>query len=156
MQWSVKLADNFRLLPSGYIGIALLVLVILTTFILIIIKLAKREVKVEPIKQEEVFDLAKVKSEYIAKIDELKSKVDDNKISQRKSYNELSLIIREFVFKVTKIDVLKYTLMEAKKLGNKELIELLSEYYEPEFSKEGKGDLINSIKKTRKVISEWK
>ena len=36
------------------------------------------------------------------------------------------------------------------------LYELVSEYYDPEFSKEAYGDIKKSINRTREVIEKWK
>ena len=105
---------------------------------------------------EKPIDINKIKNDYLRRIDILINNVNSNTITERKAYNELSLIIREFIYRTTKIDVLKYTLADAKASNSKELVELLNEYYEPEFSREGKGNLNISIENTRKVIKEWK
>ncbi len=152
MQWDVKLQGPFS---YSKLGIILLIGSILIMILISIIIKIKNKPKIEK-PSEEKFDLEKVKKEYLTRIDNLMTKVNNNQLIKRKAYNELSLIIREFIYKTTNIDVLKYTLAEAKLRKNKELVELLNEYYEPEFSKEGKGDLISSIDKTRKVIIEWK
>ena len=156
MPWDVDLEGPARFTASGVTGIVIIFLVLIILAIMITIDYIKKNQK-EPVKKpEEPIDINKVKTEYISKIDQLVTDINNQKITKRKAYNQLSLIIREFVFKTTKIDVLKYTLTEAKKTNRQELIELLNEYYEPEFSKEGKGDLTSSIEKTRKVIMEWK
>ena len=51
---------------------------------------------------------------------------------------------------------MKYTLNDIKKIKMDNLTKLVEEYYEPEFSKEGNGDIISSIDKTREVIVKWK
>ena len=152
MQWDVNLRP-----PLSYskVGFFLLIIVILIIIILLIIK--KKKTKPQEIKPiEEILDIEKIKREYLGRIDNLMAKINNNVITKRKAYNELSLIIREFIFKATGIDVLKYTLREARQTKNKELVELLNEYYEPEFSFKGEGNLIASVDKTRKVIIEWK
>ena len=152
MQWDVELRDPFS---YSNVGIWILLLAILGIGLLVLIYVLSKKVE-ESKTVEKPLDINKVKSDYLAKIDNLINRVNSNSISERKAYNELSVIIREFIFKTTKIDVLKYTLADAKATNNKELISLLNEYYVPEFSKEGKGDLNTSIEKTRKVIMEWK
>ena len=152
MQWDVKLIPPFHYSNLGgwllLIGIIIIGLVVLCSFILKKIK--------EDERKEKPIDISNVKRIYLSRIDALYQNVNNQQITERKAYHELSKIIREFIFKVTKIDVLKYTLADAKSVGNQQLIMLLSEYYEPEFSKEGKGNLNTSIENTRKVIQEWK
>ena len=154
-QWSVKPQDNFKNVVTGTTGISLIVLVIVVILALIVWKLISKNKAVVPV-IDKPKDVNRIKMEYLARIDNLIARINNQAITKRKAYNELSLIIREFIFKTTDIDVLKYTLYEAKHTNKKELVELMNEYYEPEFSKEGKGDLTESINKTRKVIVEWK
>ena len=68
----------------------------------------------------------------------------------------MSVLIRSFVLDATDIDLLKSSLSEIKEKDTGILYDLIKEYYEPEFSKNNKGDIISSINKTRKVIEEWK
>ena len=154
-QWSVKPQDNFKNVVTGTTGISLIVIVVVIILAIIIWKLVSKNKPVVPV-MDQPKDVNRIKTEYLAKIDNLITKINNQAITKRKAYNELSLIIREFIYKTTDIDVLKYTLYEAKYTNKKELVELMNEYYEPEFSKEGKGDLTESINKTRKVIVEWK
>lgn len=152
MQWDVDLLDPFS---YSEVGIWFIVAAVVILVIVLIIEFMPKKKVVKPVVEKPI-DINKVKKEYLSRIDNLIKKINENAITKRKAYNELSLIIREFIFVTTKIDVLKYTLADAKKTGNEELIKLLTEYYEPEFSKEGKGDLNTSIENTRKVIEEWK
>ena len=152
MQWGVKLQNPFSYHIYGFI---ILILVTIIVLIMIITKHLKEKPKKIIIK-EEIKDINKLKKEYLTKIDNLVNNINNQKTTQRKAYNELRKIIREFVFKTTNIDVLKYTLSEIKQINNKELLELINEFYEPEFSVEGKGNITKSIEKTRKVINEWK
>lgn len=151
MQWDVKLRNPFS---YSNIGLVLLVIAIFGILLVILIDILSKKVK-EIKETPKPIDVNMIKNEYLAKIDNLIKRVNNKEIKERKAYNELSVIIREFIFKTTHIDVLKYTLADAKATNNKELIKLLNEYYEPEFSSEGKGDLNTSIENTRKVIREW-
>jgi hypothetical protein len=152
MQWDVSLKDPFS---YTRIGIWILIIVLFVIVIYFIVKNIKQR-QIEEASKPKPIDVNSIKNEYISKIDNLLDRINNKKITDRKAYNELSVIIREFIFKTTNIDVLKYTLADAKKLQKSELSELLNEYYEPEFSKEGKGNIVNSVEKTRKVIMEWK
>ena len=73
----------------------------------------------------------------------------------RSAYERMSVLIREFTYKATGIEVLKYSLSEIKGTGLDALADLIEEYYEPEFDKISEGDVKASIERTRKVISEW-
>ena len=77
-------------------------------------------------------------------------------IDSRKAYRELSSVIRLFVFDMTGIKVQNYTLTEISILKIKPLTTLVAEYYSPEFEKGEKGDIKNSIQKTRGVIQRWR
>jgi len=152
MQWGVELAKPFHYSPIG-----LILLLIFLGFIVIYIIYRINNNKQEPIKVVvKVIDRNKIRMEYLAKLDTLDRKYKGKKITTRKAYNELSVLIREFIFKLTRVNLLKYSLSDFKKLNNPVLLELINEYYEPEFSYEGEGNLEVSIQKTRKVISEWK
>ena len=156
MQWDVELAEPF----SYSTLLFLLAFFILALIIYRFIKIWQKGDKKEEIKEiKEVVEYPnryKIKMEYLDKIDALLLKVREKKIETRKAYNELSILIREYIFKVTKVDLLKYSLDDFKKLNNHVLLELITEYYEPEFSYHGTGNIEISIVKTRKVIEEWK
>ena len=152
MQWDADLIPPFS---YSNIGLWIFLIGIITIILMVLLIKISKMVK-ENKSVEKPIDINKIKNNYLRRIDILINNVNSNTITERKAYNELSLIIREFIFKTTKIDVLKYTLADAKASNNKELVELLNEYYEPEFSREGKGNLNISIENTRKVIKEWK
>jgi uncharacterized membrane protein YqiK len=153
MQWDVKLQKPFS---YSSIGIIILIIVIIIFILIFLINYFKNKPKKVVVKEDNIKDINKIKKEYLSRIDHLIDNINTGTVTKRKAYNELSKIIREFVFKTTNIDVLKYTLVEIKRTNNKELLELINEFYEPEFSKEGKGNLTASIENTRKVITEWK
>ena len=153
MQWGVELTD-----PYSYSVIGLLILIFITVIVLIIVskkiydKTRPKTIKVVV----KVVDRNRIRLEYVDKLNDLLNRVNNKKINTRKAYNELSILIREFIYKISRVNLMKYTLNDFQKLNNKVLYELIKEYYEPEFSKEGTGDIVSSIEKTRKVIQEWK
>lgn len=152
MQWDADLIPPFS---YSNIGLWIFLIGIITIILMVLLIKISKMVK-ENKSVEKPIDINKIKNDYLRRIDILINNVNSNTITERKAYNELSLIIREFIYRTTKIDVLKYTLADAKASNSKELVELLNEYYEPEFSREGKGNLNISIENTRKVIKEWK
>ena len=153
MQSDVKFQEPFSYNYLGVIFLVLLVVALLTYFI---VKLIMNR----PKKIENVFfkpqNIEEIKNKYLSKIDNLTNEFNNQKISERRAYNELSSLIRTFTFETTNIDVRKYTLNDIKTLKMNNLTKLVEEYYEPEFSKEGKGDFLSSVEKTKGVIVKWK
>jgi len=96
-----------------------------------------------------------IKKDYLLKIQKLLDDFNNNKISSRLAYQSLSLLIRHFIYEATNIKVQLFTLKDIEKVGMPVLYELVSEYYDPEFSKISKGNIVSSIEKTRKVIEKW-
>ena len=153
MQSDVKFQEPFSYSPLGIICLVLLV-VILITFIIIKLVLNKDK-KIANIKYNQI-NIEQIKHVHLSKIDHLKDEFENHKISERRAYNELSSIIRNFAYETTNIDVRKYSLNDIRKLKMNCLTNLVEEYYKPEFSKEGTGDIISSIEKTKGVIIKWK
>ena len=100
-------------------------------------------------------DLLIIKKKYLLKIQTLLNDFYDKKISDRHAYQSLSRLVRNFIYEVLNIKVQNYTLKEIKMLNIPILDELVSEYYDPEFSKISKGNVVESIEKTRMVIEKW-
>lgn len=100
-------------------------------------------------------DLILIKKDYLIKLDNLINELNENKISNRKAYQNLSSLIRNFIYEVTNIKVQNYTLTDIKKINMPILYELVSDYYDPEFAKISKGNIKVSINKTKMVIERW-
>lgn len=86
---------------------------------------------------------------------DLDKKCREDKISNRHAYNELSKITRRFVYEATGIKVHHYTLEEIRRSNMPDLYYMIEECYAPEFAKDKKGEIFNSISRSRKVIEEW-
>ena len=155
MQISVKLQDMF----SYSIYYIFIVFILVFAFTIYFIATRKRKTKdIEEeivVKKAETKDLNTIKNKYIKKIENLEEKLNNKKISIRVAYQNLSSIIRYFVYEVTNIKVQNYTLREIERLKMLELSELIKEYYAPEFAKHSLGNIKESISKTRKVIETW-
>ncbi|MBR1796933.1 MAG: hypothetical protein IJ757_02830 [Clostridiales bacterium] len=100
-------------------------------------------------------DMVKLRQEYLAKLMNIEMEFDADTTRIRPAYEKMSVLIRDFVYRATGVEVLKYTLTEIKKARLESLAALIEEYYEPEFDKISVGDVKASIERTRKVISEW-
>lgn len=140
---------------SFIIMLFFLILIIVNVFILF--KTKKKEGKhnktiiVEP----SIKDKSLIKEQYLKEIDLLKNKLNNNEISSRKAYQSLSILIRTFIFEMTSVNVLNYTLEEIKVLKMPVLTALVEDYYDPEFAVDTKGNIESSIEKTREVIARW-
>ena len=152
MQVTVDLSNMFSysLIPI----IILIILIIAIITLLIINKNKKQKHKIQVIIPP-AKDMDRIKNKYLEKIDELINKFTNKEISKRITYQRLSILVRTFIFEVTNVEVQYFTLSEIKELDMPELYELVREYYDPEFSKITKANLIESIEKTKKVIQKW-
>ena len=100
-------------------------------------------------------DLEKLKQEYLARLNHIEMDFDSDKTQIRAAYEKMSVLIRDFAYKATGIEVMKYSLSEIKQTELSALSDLIEEYYEPEFDKISAGDVKESIERTRKVITQW-
>lgn len=96
-----------------------------------------------------------IKNKYLNMLDELDNKLDTKKISSRKAYQELSILIRSFVKEVTGIDVTTCVLSDIERMNMPIIYDLVKEYYSPEFARISIGNIRSSISKTRGVIYRW-
>ena len=152
MQLDTNLNGPFSYAIYPLIIVILLIIITIIVFLCLNVKLKKKE-KIVPVVVIPK-DPNSIKKKYLKELDDLISKIDT--LPKRKVYNNLSIIIRSFVLEITSIDVLKYSLNEIKALKIDPLTELVTEYYEPEFSKESDALPITSITKAKEVIDKWK
>ena len=96
-----------------------------------------------------------IKNKYLNMLDELDNMLDTKKISSRKAYQELSILIRSFVKEVTGIDVTTCVLSDIERMNMPIIYDLVKEYYSPEFARISIGNIRSSISKTRGVIYRW-
>jgi hypothetical protein len=97
-------------------------------------------------------DLDKLKQEYRARLNHIEMEFDSDKTQIRSAYEKMSVLIRDFAYKATGIEVIKYSLSEIKQTELSALSDLIEEYYEPEFARETRTDARQSILKTRMLI----
>ena len=151
MQISTKLQDSYSYsLLLVCIAVAVVLLPIIIGLIVFIVKKAKqpRPIKPKKVKPEE---LSVIKLRYLNKL----AILETAQMAARQKYLELSSLVRNFVYEATGINVHKYTLEEIKATGMQGLTILIEECYKPEFSPEGEGDAVSSVKKAREVIEQW-
>ena len=143
--------------PMFSYSILIIVIVLILIGILFFLLRKKKPVKEVPpvIKRPAPRNLFVIKNNYLMQINELRDQLKNNTIETRKAYQKLSVIIRNFIFETTQIRVQYYSLQEITQANIPVLTELVEEYYAPEFSKEGEGDCLSSLEKTREVIEKW-
>ena len=139
----------------SYSFIPILIIILLLILTIVIYKYIKKKEIQKQIVIPNHKDLMEIKRRYLLKIQELENNLNEKKISNRKSYQDLSSIIRNFIFEATNIKVQNYTLKEIKMINIPILYDLVNEYYDSEFSIISKGNIISSINKTRMVIERW-
>ena len=153
MQIDVNLKAPFS---YSWIPIVVLLIVLLLPFIYLLLKkLGVFNLKKNNILNFTAKDINSIKYKYLNKLNDLDKSLNDKKITSRKAYQELSMLIRLFVYELTGLEVQSCTLKDIKKLNIPILYELIKEYYDPEFSKISKGNIKASIEKTKEVISRW-
>ena len=100
-------------------------------------------------------DMEKLKKEYLTKLARIESAFEADPTLIRPTYEKMSKLIRSFAYRATGIEVQKYTLYEIRYAKMNALADLVEEYYEPEFDRISEGDARESLKKTKRMISEW-
>ena len=150
MQIKTELNDMFSY--SLFPVIILFVITVIFLLYLIIFKNNKKYNIITPNKKK----LLNIKNNYLNNLDILLNDYSNNIISKREAYHRLSLSIRNFIYETTDIKVQYFTLEDIKSIDIPILYDLVSEYYNPEFSRKSEGNFYDSIERTRMVISRWK
>ena len=139
----------------SYSIVPIIVLLFLIIIIIIILKLINKIKLKKQVVIPNHKELIDIKKRYLLRIQELENNLSNNSISSRKAYQSLSNLIRTFIYEATNIKVQNYTLKEINTLNMPILSDLVTEYYDPEFSVISKGNIISSINKTKGVIEKW-
>lgn len=139
----------------SYSFIPIIIIIFLIILNILLYKYTNKKENKNPIIIPSYKDLTEIKKKFLLKIQKLENNLTQNKVTNRKAYQELSSIIRNFIFEATNIKVQNYTLKEIESVNMPILYELVSEYYDPEFSIISKGNIVSSINKTRMVIEKW-
>lgn len=138
---------------------AIVVVLIVGVLGIIFLKKSKKPVVVKEVPKQEPRPVPvpqeTIKQKYARAIDELEKQYRDGKISNRKAYQRLSVILRKFVHELTGVKVHNYTLMEINQANMPNLSEIIDDCYAPEFSVDKDGDFYNTMNKARMVIEQW-
>ena len=136
----IKSSNNFSI-----IDILLVIIIVIIIILVILTIIIKKNDGLIPL----------INKEYLNKLELLLNNVLNGDIADKEAYYEMSNIIKEFVMKKTKINVMNFTKDEIDKIGIKDLSLLMDEYYPAMFSKNNEGDIKESINKTMEVIKKW-
>ena len=150
MQDPVKLQE-----PFTYNSTIIFVLIILIIGLIVAFFYKKKDHS-NQVKLVHYPNLLTIKNKCLQELDALLYKVSNNNIDNREAYYELSKIIRNYVYSATNINVLALSKDEIDNYKIPYLKELMEEYYSPEFSLSNKGNILDSIKKTKEVVNKWK
>jgi len=159
MPITVELQDMFR---YSFIPVAIAVVLAVAIGVAGLIYFVKHK-KEKPVKQvvkpqpvPKPVNEVQIRDKYCSLIDELEITYKNGQMSNRKAYQKLSELLRQFVFELTGVKVHNFTLEEIKRVNMPNLTRIIDECYAPEFSVDKKGNIDDTIKKTRMVIEEWR
>lgn len=157
MPITVELQDMFSysLLLTALAVILVVVAGVIGFLVFFLKKNVKKPEAVKPSPVAKPVSGNQVKEKYCAIINDLESQCHSGKVSNRKAYQKLSRIIRQFVYEVTGIKVHHKTLDEIKKLNMPGLYTVIEECYAPEFSVDKDGNIYDTMNEARMVIKEW-
>lgn len=150
MQDPVKLQE-----PFTYNGMIIIILIFLIIGLIIALFYKKKETN-NQVKLVHYPNLLTIKNKCLQELDALEYQVNNHQLDSRKAYYELSKIIRNYIYSATNINVLALSLKEIDDYKIPYLKELMEEYYSPEFSRDIQGNINESIKKTRGVVTKWR
>ncbi len=151
---------DFSTLPVIITGavLAALTVAIILMFLYGFLKDFKRKQKEEVAVEAKVFvkpDMTKLKAEYLALLDGIEAKFNEDTTKIRPAYEGMSRVVRDFVYRATGTEVDKFALYEICQTEYEGLANLVGEYYQPEFDKISEGDVRASLEKSRRLVSEW-
>lgn len=164
MSYSVDLQKpmSFAVWPIVLLGVLLLGAVIALIVVKVIEnnrrKAAERKRLEEERKKEPVVvkpSLQELKTTYLEKLAQLEAQFLGGQIESREAYTELSNLFRTFVYDATGTPAHKYTLYDMRGLDKPIVYNLVNNYYAPEFSKDTKGNVLESIDFTKRAVFEW-
>ncbi len=130
-------------------------LFIVTLIAILIKKLRASKANMNRYREITIQDREQIKAKYIGLLNGLEARCRSGKVSNRKAYQELSKITRNYVYETTGVKVQNYTLDEIRDTKMAGLYNVVNDCYAPEFSIDKNGDIYSSIAKARKVVEGW-
>ena len=152
---------DFSQLPIIITGavLAVLTVAIILMFLYTILKnMELKQKQTEVVVEQKVFvkpDMTKLKAEYLALLDGIEAKFNEDTTKVRPAYEGMSRVVRDFVYRATGTEVDKFALYEICQTEFKDLADLVGEYYQPEFDSISEGDVRAHLTRSRRLVSEW-
>lgn len=100
-------------------------------------------------------DLGSLKAKYLKIIDEIEIAVNSARIPSRVAHQKLSLAVRLFAFEASGFRAQVMTLSDLEKSRYPSLPKVIREYYPSEFERVDKGEISESIKSAKEIVSRW-
>ena len=100
-------------------------------------------------------DLPTLKNKYIALIDEVAALYQHKRISNRIAHQQLSSLIRYFIFEASGFRAHLMTLSDITKTKHQDLAGIIRQYYPSEFSRIESGDVAVSIDNAKRIVERW-
>ena len=110
---NLKAPFSYSLVP-----ILCLLLILLLPFIYLLLKRFGVFNRKKKVKEFSPKDINGIKYQYLNKLNDLERALDNKEITSRKAFQELSMLIRMFVYELTGLEVQTCSLKEIKKLNN--------------------------------------
>lgn len=154
MPITVELQEMHSYSPVLLMIVGIILAILLAMAVVLIVKKVNKS-KVNVNKEITIEDREQIKARYLSLLAGLENQCRGGKISNRKAYQELSKIARNYIYETTGVKVQNYTLDEIKGTNMSGLYKVVSDCYAPEFSIDKDGDIYVSISKARKVVEGW-
>ncbi|MDO4773777.1 MAG: hypothetical protein Q4A37_01475 [Candidatus Saccharibacteria bacterium] len=100
-------------------------------------------------------DLTALKAKYLQLITETETAHANKSLTARAVHQQLSYLLRMFVYEVRGHRVDTLTLADLKQSRYTELAAAIEEYYLPEFASVERGSVTSAVATARKVVTEW-
>lgn len=157
MPITVELQDMFSysFLPAAIAVVLAAIIGVAGLLVFLLKKKVKQPEKAEHSPVVKPVSGDQVREKYYAVINDLETEYRSGRMSNREAFQELSRIVRYFVYEMTGIRVHHNTLAEIKKLDMPGLYAVIEECYAPEFSMDKDGNIYDTMNKARMVIKEW-
>ena len=139
-----------------YIGLGILGAIGIGYLILFFATRRKKIRSISSLKQlPPTLDMNGLKQKYIAIIDEQYLQYQNGQLTLRRLHTNLSMAVRSFVFEAKLFPAPRLTLQDLKRAPYQSLTNVVSNYYEKEFSDVEHGDPAASVQIAKDMVVQW-
>ncbi|MBR4820087.1 MAG: hypothetical protein IKZ74_08535 [Clostridiales bacterium] len=158
MPVSVELQDPYSYSIWPIVIVVIIIIVSLAAIVLLSILLKIRRAPAQKAPVTQIFrpkTLADAQKEYLAKIAYVEQQYNNGQMDSRNAHQELSAIVRMFVYDITGVQAQNFSLNELKSYNITSISNLIEEFYAPEFAERSDKQTEDSIREAREVIYKW-